>query len=186
MDIANLVGPTGTPKVGVTKLDWLLLHLEVAAGNSLVDPVNLPVPAGKSALDLVSDYLSRLRGAIHLCLQKSLGDTFGANLANIQYLFSTRRVHTGRARDMLCEAIAMAGFVPDANDARLQLLSAEEAMAHYCAKSGIFNTKQHDAFLIVDCGSGTVTLTGVEVKNEFPLDFSFCTAESGDSCGWVL
>ena len=75
-DIADALAPTGYPKLGVQKVEWFKLQL-MLSGNTYIDPINLPpLPPGKSEIDVAADYLFKLRQAMRLALQKTLGEVF--------------------------------------------------------------------------------------------------------------
>ncbi len=182
-DIADALAPTGYPKPGVQKVEWFKLQL-MLSGNTYIDPINLPpLPPGKSEIDVAADYLFKLRQAMRLALQKTLGEVFNREERNIRYYLTVPAIWNDAGKAATRAAAIQAGFLRDENDNRLTLVSEPEAAALFCSKTGLLNLKVHDAVLIVDCGGGTVDLIAYEVEDENPFTVAECTAGSGDSCG---
>ncbi|KAI9829931.1 MAG: hypothetical protein M1819_005903 [Sarea resinae] len=182
-DIAEALAPTGYPKPGVQKVEWFKLQL-MLSGNTYIDPINLPpLPPGKSEIDVAADYLYMLRQAIRNQLQKTLGEVFNREERNIRYFLTVPAIWNDAGKAATRAAAIQAGYLRDANDNRLTLVTEPEAAAMFCSKTGLLNLKIHDAVLIVDCGGGTVDLIAYEVEEEEPFTVAECTAGSGDSCG---
>ncbi|KAI9833962.1 MAG: hypothetical protein M1826_005867 [Phylliscum demangeonii] len=182
-DIADALAPTGYPKPGVQKVEWFKLQL-MLSGNTYIDPISLPpLPPGKSEIDVAADYLSKLRQAMRNQLQKTLGEVFTREERNIRYFLTVPAIWNDAGKAATRAAAIQAGFLRDANDNRLTLITEPEAAAMFCSKTGLLNLKVHDAVLIVDCGGGTVDLIAYEVEEEQPFTVAECTAGSGDSCG---
>ncbi|EKD12292.1 Hsp70-like protein [Drepanopeziza brunnea f. sp. 'multigermtubi' MB_m1] len=182
-DIADALAPTGYPKPGVQKVEWFKLQL-MLSGNTYIDPINLPpLPPGKSEIDVAADYLFKLRQAMRIQLQKTLGEVFNREERNIRYYLTVPAIWNDAGKAATRAAAIQAGFLRDENDNRLTLITEPEAAALFCSKAGLLNLKVHDAVLIVDCGGGTVDLIAYEVEEESPFTVSECTAGSGDSCG---
>ncbi|KAK5081577.1 hypothetical protein LTR05_007708 [Lithohypha guttulata] len=182
-DIADALAPTGYPKPGVQKVEWFKLQL-MMSGNTYIDPINLPpLPPGKSEIDVAADYLFKLRQAMRLQLQKTLGEVFNREERNIRYFLTVPAIWNDAGKAATRAAAIQAGFIRDDNDNRLTLITEPEAAAMFCSKTGLLNLKIHDAVLIVDCGGGTVDLIAYEVEEETPFSVAECTAGSGDSCG---
>ncbi|RMZ92108.1 hypothetical protein DV736_g674, partial [Chaetothyriales sp. CBS 134916] len=182
-DIADALAPTGYPKPGVQKVEWFKLQL-MLSGNTYIDPINLPpLPPGKSEIDVAADYLFKLRQAMRVQLQKTLGEVFNREERNIRYFLTVPAIWNDAGKAATRAAAIQAGFIRDENDNRLTLITEPEAAAMFCSKTGLLNLKIHDAVLIVDCGGGTVDLIAYEVEEETPFTVAECTAGSGDSCG---
>ena len=182
-DIADALAPTGYPKPGVQKVEWFKLQL-MLSGNTYIDPISLPpLPPGKSEIDVAADYLLKLRQAMRNQLQKTLGEVFTREERNIRYFLTVPAIWNDAGKAATRAAAIQAGFLRDANDNRLTLITEPEAAAMFCSKAGLLNLKVHDAVLIVDCGGGTVDLIAYEVEEEQPFTVAECTAGSGDSCG---
>src|SRR5436190_11518299 len=182
-DIADALAPTGYPKPGVQKVEWFKLQL-MLSGNTYIDPINLPpLPPGKSEIDVAADYLFKLRQAMRLALEKTLGEVFNREERNIRYYLTVPAIWNDAGKAATRAAAIQAGFLRDENDNRLTLITEPEAAALFCSKAGLLNLKVHDAVWIVDCGGGTVDLIAYEVEDENPFTVAECTAGSGDSCG---
>ena len=67
------------------KVEWFKLQL-MLSGNTYIDPINLPaLPPGKTAVDVAADYLSKLRQAMRVQLQKTLGEVFTREESRMRY-----------------------------------------------------------------------------------------------------
>jgi len=182
-DFANALAPTGYPKPGVQKVEWFKLQL-MLSGNTYIDPISLPaLPPGKTAVDVAADYLSKLRQAMRVQLQKTLGEVFTREESRIRYYITVPAIWDDAGKAATRAAAIQAGFVSGNDDNRLTLVTEPEAAAMFCSKAGLLNLKVRDAVLIVDCGGGTVDLISYEVEEENPFTVAECTGGSGDSCG---
>lgn len=160
------------------------MYLQLEGGNPYLDATALPpLPTGKSAVEVVGDYLSRLREATTASLMKSLGPRIPNDTENIQYYFSTPPLWNDGARAAFRRAIVYAGYARGVNDPRVTLMSSLEASTFFCSKSGLLSLKQDDGILIVDCGISFVDLLSFQVSSESPFSVKECTASSGDTCG---
>ena len=122
------------------------------SGNTYIDPINLPpLPPGKSEIDVVADYLFKLRQAMRSQLQKTLGEVFNREERNIRYYLTVPAIWNDAGKAATRAAAIQAGFLRDENDNRLTLITEPEAAALFCSKAGLLNLKVHDAVLIVDC-----------------------------------
>jgi len=154
------------------------------SGNTYIDPINLPaLPPGKTAVDVAADYLSKLRQAMRVQLQKTLGEVFTREESRIRYYITVPAIWDDAGKAATRAAAIQAGFVSGDDDNRLTLVTEPEAAAMFCSKAGLLNLKIRDAVLIVDCGGGTVDLISYEVEEENPFTVAECTGGSGDSCG---
>ncbi|KAF2815673.1 uncharacterized protein BDZ99DRAFT_432368 [Mytilinidion resinicola] len=183
-DTADAIERTRYPRGVTTKVEWFHVYLQLEGGNPYLDAKSMPpLPAGKSAVEVVGDYLSRLREATLASLVKSLGPRIPNDASIVRYYFSHPPIWNEGAKTAFRRAIVHAGYVQDVNDPRVTLMSGPEASAHFCFKTGLLNLKQHDAVLIVDCGASFVDLVALELRSESPFRVQECTGSSGDACG---
>lgn len=185
-NILDALAPTGYSKPGVQKFEWFKLQLPVKDGQSdhYVDTINLPpLPSGKGGVDVVADYLSKLREATRLSLIKILGEFFNREELNILYYFTIPAFFNEAAKMAFKNAIIQAGYLQDWNDDRVTFVEEPKALVMYCSKIGLLNLKKYDTILIVDGGGGTVDLNTYEVEESDPFTLHEITPASGDSCG---
>ncbi|KAH8591766.1 hypothetical protein B0O99DRAFT_654237 [Bisporella sp. PMI_857] len=182
-DIADAITPMGYPKPNIQKVEWFKLQL-MDKGNNYVDFINIPpLPPGKSAIDVTADFLFKLRQAIRTQLRKRLGAIFDHEERNIHFSFTVPTMFNEATQLKLRNAIVAAGFVSTPHSEYLSLISEPKSLAMYCTKTGLLNLKAGDAFIVVDCGGGTVDLIAYEVEDELPLTMKELTVTTGDSCG---
>ncbi|KAI5296056.1 hypothetical protein KEM52_005869 [Ascosphaera acerosa] len=177
----------GRPLQGIQQLNFFKLHLGKLEGYDEADLILKPLPEGKTAVNVISDYLRVLREAAVIRMRKTLGELYDREERNIRYFLTVPAIWDDGAKASMRIAAAQAGFVEDPNDRRLNLISEPEAAAMYCAKSDMLDLRVNDALLIVDCGGGTVDLIAYQVDEVNPLSVSECTPGSGAlvGSGWL-
>ena len=127
------------------KVEWFKLQL-MLSGNTYIDPINLPpLPPGKSEIDVAADYLFKLRQAMRVQLQKTLGEVFNREERNIRYFLTVPAIWNDAGKAATRAAAIQAGFIRDENDNRLTLITEPEAAAMFCSKTGLLNLKIHVA-----------------------------------------
>ena len=145
--------------------------------------INAPsLPPMKTEIDVAADYLIKLRQAMRVQLQKTLGEDFNREERNIRYLLTVPGIWDDVGKEATRQAAIQAGFLRDEYDNRLTLITEPEAAAMFCSKAGLLNLKLHDAVLIVNCGGGT-ELIAYEVEEGSPFTLVQRTAGTGDVCG---
>src|ERR1700712_5441529 len=106
LDTADVLDPYGHLKPGITRVQWFHIYLHIEAGNSYIDAKTLPpLPAGKSAVEVVADYLSRLRQAISAYLEKTLGSRIARNEDIIRYYFTVPNLSSDGSNAAFREAV---------------------------------------------------------------------------------
>lgn len=181
LDNANALAPTGYPRPGVQKIEWFTLPF-MLSGNSYVDPIQLRhLPPGKSGIDVAAEYLFHLRQAMRSQVQKTLGEeVFNSKEQNIYYYLTVPAICDDAGKAAILAAAIQAGFLRGENDSRLTLITEPKAAAIFSYKTGVLNSKIHDAILIIRYGDSTVDLIAYEVDGEQPFSISECSAGSGD------
>jgi len=153
-------------------------------GNTSIDPPNLlPLPPGRSEINVSADYLFRIRQAVRTALQKTLGEVFNREERNILWCFAIPATWTDAGRTALRASIVQAGFLQDDTDDRLHFVTELKASLLSCWERGLLSLKAPDAVLIVDAGKSIVDLIAYEVIGENPPAVKELTVVSGDSCG---
>ncbi|KAF4470737.1 hypothetical protein FALBO_2338 [Fusarium albosuccineum] len=182
LDIANALSPTGYPKPGVQKVEWL--HLYLVTQESVADSINLPpLPPGLDAADVSADYLYELRLAIRAALQRNLGDVFDQNEGSIHWIFTIPELWAQTDQTPLRRVIERAGYIGDEDDKRLSFISEAEASASNSMRHGLLTLDPNDAFIYVSCGKGVVDMSAYQVVRDAPLTLLKLTDGSMDSCG---
>ncbi|KAF4627948.1 hypothetical protein G7Y89_g10203 [Cudoniella acicularis] len=152
---SNALAPTGYPKVGVLKFENIKLSLIMEESPSTVSK-NLPTfPEGKTAVDVVADFLQKLRTTVRSELLSLLGNAFAKQEHNIQFCFTIPPTWNNKIKLDFRRTIVQAGYIQDIND----------------------------SLLVVDCGDGTCDLASYEIPKEDPTQLREYTATSGDICG---
>jgi hypothetical protein len=103
-----------------------------------------PLPIGKSAIDVFSDFLRYL----HQCARTFIEDTY-ANGAEFWHTFEDRTEFVlthpngweGAQQGMMRTAAVKAGLIPDNEDghSHLSFVTEGEASLHFCVQSGLTN-----------------------------------------------
>ncbi|KAJ3546014.1 hypothetical protein NM208_g2227 [Fusarium decemcellulare] len=182
LDIANALSPTGYPKPGVQKVEWL--HLYLVTQESVADSINLPpLPPGLDAADVSADYLYELRLAIRAALQRNLGDVFDQNEGTIHWIFTIPELWAQTDQTPLRRVIERAGYIGDEDDRRLSFISEAEASASNSMSCGLLRLDPNDAFIYVSCGKGVVDMSAYLVVTDSPFTLLRLTDGSMDSCG---
>lgn len=101
-----------------------------------------PLPPGKSATDVLSDYLGYLYDCAKIYIQEShaSGDILWASLDNrIDFVLSHPNGWEGPQQSKMREAAIRAGLVPqiEAGRNRIHFVSEGEASLHFCLDSGL-------------------------------------------------
>jgi hypothetical protein len=180
-DVSNALASTGYPKPGVQKLEWFKHHLW--QNNSIVAEMLPPLPAGKTSIDVVSDYLLNLRQAFRIELRKCLGEIFNREESNIQYCFTVPTFFDNGAEAQLKKAIIQAGFIKDDEHDRLTFIAEPIATISFCSKSGLLDLHEQDIVMLIDCNSGTCDVSLYTVDKSMPFGFTEYLKTIGDACG---
>ncbi|KXX77095.1 Kinesin light chain 1 [Madurella mycetomatis] len=178
-DIVDALTPTGYPKPGVHKSEWFMLGL-MSSQLTYIRDLNIQPPAGKSQVDVVADYLSKLRDAIFLVLCSS----FDMEEIHIQWWFAIPPVWNSVGEASLRASAVLAGFIRGDHDDRIFFVTESVAYVLYCCKTLLVNPQPSDAFLVVVAGKATVDLVSYEVTSGHPLVLKQLTTPSGGGfCG---
>jgi len=111
-DIIDALAPTGYPKLGVQKVEWIKLRLMKLLSHPCFDPLVFPpLPSGKSEVDVIADYLSKLRHVLLTQHHRHLGNDFTQEESSVRYVFAVPCMWNDAAKAATREAIVQAGFV---------------------------------------------------------------------------
>ncbi|RPB14079.1 actin-like ATPase domain-containing protein [Morchella conica CCBAS932] len=174
-------------KTGEERLAWIKLLLEptkyisnnrtINSTRSLIFDQNTKEP-----VDVVADYLTCLRKhAIH-CIQNTYGKAF-VDATPIDYILTVPAIWSDNAKELTLQAAETAGF---GDRTTLQLVSEPDAAAAWTLLRDLKSNflQINDAFVIVDCGGGTVDLISYQVTETSPnITVKECAAGTGGLCG---
>lgn len=135
---------------------------------------------GKSATDIVTDYLTHLHKHVLHEITKRWGEHM-VSTTKIEYVLSVPAVWSDAAKDCTLKAATKAGIGP-----AVSLMSEPEAAMIYCLKAGIIpqnNMHVGDNYIVVDAGGGTVDLTTHEIVQIEPLELRESVHGTGGLCG---
>ncbi|KAK9474219.1 uncharacterized protein V1510DRAFT_306418 [Dipodascopsis tothii] len=184
-DTENALTISGYPKPGVIRVEWFKLYLQRNYKVYADLSTKRVLPPGKSEIDVTADFLGEVRKAMRVELEKKLGGIFRREEENIRYFLTVPAIWTDAGKNATRRAAVQAGFIKDINDRRLTLITEPEAAAIFCAREDANKVHAGEAFLVVDCGGGTVDLIAYEVEDEDPFTVRECTTGTGELCGSV-
>jgi hypothetical protein len=153
---------------------------KIAGSEGIVFP---PLPHGKTATEVSTDYLLKLRQAIRFALHAELGDAFLEEERRIYWCFTVPSMVDEIGKRAFRDVIYDAGFLRDADDQRLLFISEPMASILSVSATSSLPLKRLETLLIVNCGHTMIDLMAFEVKEETPLSVKELTAASADFCG---
>jgi len=107
---------------------------------------NTPLPAGKTAVEITTDYLKLLYAHLMRTLRQRLIRTL--DNTPIQFVLTTPAIWSHEAQNATCQAAKDAGFTSRAGDT-LTMVSEPEAAASYCLKEICHERSESDSPLEV-------------------------------------
>ncbi|KAF7157792.1 hypothetical protein CNMCM6106_003921 [Aspergillus hiratsukae] len=150
----------------------------------------LKLPKGKTAVDVVADYLSEVYQHILKTISKNITEA-DLRITPLEFWFTVPAIWSDRALDATRSAAQRAGFGKSSLRPMDQifLISEPEAAAvtalkKYTTSSMGGSVKAGDGVLVCDCGGGTVDITTYLVLEVFPrLKFEELCTGIGGKCG---
>ncbi|KZP28411.1 hypothetical protein FIBSPDRAFT_927551 [Athelia psychrophila] len=154
------------------KLEGWKLHLHPKGlASSQIDDDDLPpLPAHKTAFDVLSDFMKYL----FQCAEAFITDTHSSGLwasvaNNIDFVLTHPNGWEGAHQAQIRRAAVCAGLVFDSprGQSRLQLLTEREASLHFCIANGLTSDSMADGrgIIIVDAGESTIDLSAYYISN---------------------
>jgi len=146
------------------------------------------LPEDKTAVDVVTDYLSAVYKHTRATIKKDYLPSFSSRIGTdipLQFVLTVPAVWSDSAKALTLKAARAAGM--DESHAKIQLVSEPEAAAIHCLRS--FKETQDslqvgDVYVIADCGGGTVDLISYEITAVEPrLCVKECVIGTGGLCG---
>ena len=163
---------------------WKLhLHAKHPAVSHVADDDLPPIPFGKSAVDVLADFMRYL----FRCTQKYIEDSHGIDLwksveNHIQYVLTHPSGWEGPQQEQIRRAATLAGLVSSSpeSQARVHLLTEGEASLHFCVSNTEALLRMHSisperpgqeedqppqqGVVIIDAGGGTINLSAYSMK----------------------
>jgi len=180
-------------EAGMTSCLWTKLLLDQSAVSTEYDDPNLMkaaanglmrLPRGKTAKDVVTDYMKGL----HAMFVKAVSAVWGDDLSfPIEFWLTVPATWSDQAKWATRAAAMDAGFGARLGD-EINLIPEPEAAAHLALKSSIHHVddlvKQNTGVLVCDCGGGTVDITTYVVEQVSPiLKLEEACVGVGGKCG---
>lgn len=164
------------------------LHLRAKhlAASHIADDDIPPIPFGKSAVDVLADFMRYLL----YCTQKYIQDSHGVNLwrsveNHIQYVLTHPNGWEGPQQKQIRRAATLAGLVsgsPEGQD-RVHLLTEGEASLHFCVSNILASEAlsrmpilslerpgqeeeqpREQGVVVIDAGGGTIDLSAYSMR----------------------
>ncbi|KAG9312271.1 hypothetical protein JVU11DRAFT_7574 [Chiua virens] len=180
------------------KLEWWKLHLRAKhlASSHIKDDDIPPLPKGKSAVEVLADFMKYL----FICARNYIVESHASGPSmwrsmenNIQFILTHPNGWEGLQQQQIRRAAEIAELVPSGDDhaSRIHLLTEGEASLHFCvthvlASDSLSSTpivasedfqeetaeeSDHQGIIIIDAGGGTVDLSAYSVKLSAPREF---------------
>ncbi|KAL4806050.1 actin-like ATPase domain-containing protein [Aspergillus unguis] len=150
----------------------------------------LRLPEGKSAVDVVADYLSEVYDHIIKTLEKNITEE-ALRVTPLEFWFTVPAIWSDQAQNATKTAAQLAGFGGKVGrrEDRVFLISEPEAAAITALKKYTVGNmggsiKAGDGVLVCDCGGGTVDITTYLISQVLPvLKFDELCTGIGGKCG---
>ncbi|KIJ61239.1 hypothetical protein HYDPIDRAFT_97047 [Hydnomerulius pinastri MD-312] len=176
---------------GTIRCEWFKLFLEPRAlrDESAVDPRLPQLPPGKTAMNLIVDFLSCLWEYAKEEITREIGAVADLNSADV--LVTCPAAWDAKGCDLMRAAAIEAGLVQSARAGdinwrdRLRIITEPEAAAVHCARlTDLHKLRPSQNFMICDAGGGTVDLACYKIIGQMAnLEIAEMCARSGANCG---
>ncbi|KAK2850556.1 hypothetical protein FQN49_005545 [Arthroderma sp. PD_2] len=184
---------------GMTAYSWTKLLLDKYTPLTEFDDATLEhasamgimqLPQGKSAVDVVADFLSEVRNHVFKLIEKQITKET-LHITPIEYWFTVPAIWSDQAKAQTKEAARLAGFGSNSArpDDRIFMVTEPEAAAIAALKKTTIDglgasVKPSDGVLVCDCGGGTVDITTYLINKVDPaLSFEELCTGTGGKCG---
>ncbi|KAF8552294.1 hypothetical protein OG21DRAFT_1511667 [Imleria badia] len=152
---------------GWTRAEWWKLHLRpkhLASSINSSDDLP-PLPSGKSAVDILTDFIKYLFDCAKTYIQEHhLALTWSSIEDSIEYIFTHPNGWEGLQQQLYRRAVERAGLIPRTPEgrSRVHMLTEGEASLHFCVPN-LLTAKTADqapqGVVIIDAGGGTIDLS---------------------------
>ncbi|KAH7882185.1 actin-like ATPase domain-containing protein [Phlebopus sp. FC_14] len=187
----GLEAKNASPMPGTIRCEWFKLFLEPRAlrDESAVDPRLPQLPPGKTAMNLIVDFLSCLWEYAKEEITREIGAVADLNSADV--LVTCPAAWDAKGCDLMRTAAIEAGLVQSAHAGdihwrdRLRIITEPEAAAVHCARlTDLHKLRPSQNFMICDAGGGTVDLAVYKIIGQMTnLEIAEMCARSGANCG---
>ncbi|KAF8549070.1 hypothetical protein OG21DRAFT_1515573 [Imleria badia] len=149
-----------------TRVEWWKLHLRPKYLASSINPGNdlPPLPPGKSAVDVLTDFIKYLLHCAKTYIQDHhFAFTWSTFEDSIEYIFTHPNGWEGVQQQLYRRAIERAGLIPHTPEgrSRVHMLTDNEAALHFCVPnlSAEIADQALQGVVIIDAGGGTIDLS---------------------------
>ncbi|KAG1830170.1 hypothetical protein EV424DRAFT_1581208 [Suillus variegatus] len=180
---------------GWVKLAWWKLHLRPKhlASSHIREGDIEPLPQGKSAVEVLADFMRYLFQCARTYIQESHLDLWGSIKNSIEFVFTHPNGWEGQQQQQIRRAVELAGLISSKEEqSHVHLLTEGEASLHFCVTyvitsdtfsrtPGPIEEDQTDSqgVIIVDAGGGTINLSSYSMK---PSATSFKEIAPAECC----
>ncbi|KAJ7777521.1 actin-like ATPase domain-containing protein [Mycena maculata] len=176
---------------GTSRYEWFKLFLDPRAlrDESALDPRLPALPPGKTATDLITEFLSCLWEYAREQITRDIGAIADLNSADVWV--TVPAAWDARGCALMRDAAIAAGLVQSsyAGDTawrdRLKIITEPEAAAVHCAHlTDLYKLLPSQNFIVCDAGGGTVDLAVYKIIGDpAHLEIAEIAARSGANCG---
>ncbi|KAK2813712.1 hypothetical protein FQN50_000110 [Emmonsiellopsis sp. PD_5] len=185
-DIADTVNTKGYPntKAEIRRLEWLNIYLYSLAMRSRSFVPKLPdLPPGKRPVDVVADFLQRIKTALHTELRHEFGSSYSQHENRIEWCFTVPPDADDGYMAAYRTAIVQAGYIEAKSKMSMSFVKGLEATLFLASKTGLIRPKKHKTVLAVKCGGEMVELMAYKVENDRHHKFLGIIQRTSDTCG---
>ncbi|KIJ18146.1 hypothetical protein PAXINDRAFT_167416 [Paxillus involutus ATCC 200175] len=187
----GLEAKNASPMPGTIRCEWFKLFLEPRAlrDESAIDPRLPQLPPGKTAMNLIVDFLTCLWEYAKEEITREIGAV--ADLSSAEVVVTCPAAWDAKGCDLMRAAAIEAGLVQSARAGdihwrdRLRIITEPEAAAVHCARlTDLHKLRPSQNFMICDAGGGTVDLACYKIIGQMAkLEIAEMCARSGANCG---
>ncbi|KAG1903416.1 uncharacterized protein F5891DRAFT_1019283 [Suillus fuscotomentosus] len=168
------------------KLAWWKLHLRAKhlASSHIRDGDIEPLPQGKSAVEVLADFMRYLFQCARNYIQESHLDFWRSIKNSIEFVFTHPNGWEGQQQQQIRRAIELAGLISSKEEqSHVHLLTEGEASLHFCVTNVIASDRfsqtpidvsdysddeedqsDNQGVIVVDAGGGTIDLSAYSMK----------------------
>ncbi|KAI1326451.1 hypothetical protein F5Y16DRAFT_374825 [Xylariaceae sp. FL0255] len=163
------------------------LNSEIRDSEFLSRARNMTKEQGKSAVELVADYLRLLWGHIMSTIERARGETVVEALP-IHVVITVPAIWKGYARQSMRDAAEESGMLESrfGGTAELSFVPEPEAAAMSTLLEQGGSVKPGHVYIVCDAGGGTVDLISYEVASTNPLVLREAVLGTGGLCGGIF
>ncbi|KAI0387656.1 actin-like ATPase domain-containing protein [Hypomontagnella monticulosa] len=145
--------------------------------------------AEKDAIEAVADFLRLLWDHVLTKVRESIGKRL-VDITPFRVVLTIPAIWKTSVVARMRQAVKQAGILADRSCGQTTLSFITEpeaaALATFSDMKRRPDIEIGDAFVVADCGGGTVDLISYEVRNTEPLEFSECVEGTGALCGGIF